>query len=175
MEAKEKISKKMNLNSFINEFEKFSDRLKGVTDPVSEQELSEYLKSTKFSLPEEYLQLLSYSNGISLTGDEIYGIGPNCLGLSLEKAYHIEHDLVGNPMPKRLIPFAPDGYGNHYCFDSKDGSVYFWQHDLSRKRNLEEPVYSDLFEMIQEVFFDWTLQQFNYDGSEKHPYGDEED
>lgn len=164
---KEKNTGQKNLKNFIREFEKFSNSLKESIGPISEKDLIDFQYSAPFSVPEEYLLLLSYSNGFSLMGDEIYGIGCNCLGLSMEDAYHIEHDLVENPMPSHIIPFSPDGAGNHYCFDSNNGHIIFWQHDLPCNINLANYVYDNLFDMIEEVFFEWTLEDWNYDGTRK--------
>lgn len=157
----------MNIKTLINEFEKFSSSIRGKTDPVSQYDLEEYINSHSFVFPNEYIQLLSYSNGISLMGDEIYGIGSTCLDRSIEEVYMIEHTLVSNPMPPSIIPFSPDGFGNHYCFNSKDDSILFWQHDLPCEVNLKNFVYPSLFCMIKEVFFDWTLANWDYDGRKR--------
>jgi hypothetical protein len=88
----------------------------------------------------------------------------------LDNLYRIEHFEVGNPMPLEFFPFSPDGGGNHYCFDlsNHDDKVYFWQHDYEYADKTEvECCNNSFYEWIQEVLIDWTLEDYNYDGSEK--------
>lgn len=157
----------------IEEFERFSDSMKAKTDPASESDIAAFEKEMSVILPKEYKQLLSYSNGIMLMGDEILGIGVSCLSQSLETTYQIEHYMVDNPMMEYLIPFSPDGYGNHYCFDLRDGTIVFWQHDLPANMNVSNHVYHNLFDMIDEVFFRWTLEYYDYSGNQIKTIGNQ--
>ena len=34
-----------------------------------------------------------------------------------------------------IVPFSPDGYGNHYCFDVKNHNIVFWEHDSDYIQN----------------------------------------
>lgn len=158
---------KMNIKQIIDEFDRFSISIKASTYPASSSDILAFEHNRSVLLPKEYKQLLSFSNGIMLMGDEIYGVGSSCLSQSLETTYHIEHYMVENPMLEYLIPFSPDGFGNHYCFDSRDGSIVFWQHDLPALANVSNHVYENLFEMIDEVFFKWTLEIYDYSGNKK--------
>lgn len=157
----------MNLKQIIKEFGRFSSTIKASTAPACESDIIAFEHNKSVILPTEYKQLLSYSNGIMLMGDEIYGVGTSCLGQSLETTYQIEHYMVENPMMEYLIPFSPDGFGNHYCFDSRNGTIVFWQHDLPACDNIANPVYGSLFEMIDEVFFKWTLEYYDYFGNKR--------
>lgn len=157
----------MTLTHIIEEFDKFSDSIKANTGPADNSDIMAFEYDRSVRLPIEYKQLLSFSNGIMLMGDEIYGVGKSCLSQSLETTYHIEHNLVDNPMVDYLIPFCPDGFGNHYCFDSRDGTIVFWQHDLPAHENVSKRVYENLFEMIDEVFFKWTLENYDYSGNKR--------
>ena len=157
--------REMTLARIIKEFERFSNSIKASTVPACDSDIIAFEQNRSVILPIEYKQLLSYSNGIMLMGDEIYGVGKSSLSQSLETTYQIEHYLVDNPMMEFLIPFSPDGFGNHYCFDSRDGAIVFWQHDLPASDNVTNRVYNNLFEMIDEVFFKWTLEHFDYSGN----------
>ena len=159
--------REMNLTQIIEEFNRFSDSIKASTNPASTSDIVYFEQHNSVLLPKEYKQLLSFSNGIMLMGDEIYGVGSSCLSQSLETTYQIEHYLVDNPMMEYLIPFSPDGFGNHYCFDSRDGTIVFWQHDLPACENVSKHVYANLFEMIEEVLFQWTLELYDYSGNKR--------
>lgn len=106
-------------------------------------------------------------------GTEILGIDRQSGDSSLDEVNKFEHYEAGNPMPAEFLPFSPDGYGNHYCFNLsklKDGicPVVFWQHDANYDdiNNVEE-CNSSFLGWIQEVMIDWTLEDTNYDGSDK--------
>ena len=127
------------------------------------------------NLPNDYNVLLRKHSGVNLYGTEINGIIqiPN-LGLtSLEQSYLFEHYEVENIMPLYLIPFSPDGGGNHYCFDTKFNNntscpIVFWQHDYTySNEDLPEVVNTTLADWIKREMIDWTLEDYNYDGSEK--------
>lgn len=163
----------MNIDRIIKEFERFSDSIKAKTNPACDSDIVAFEERLSVVLPKEYKQLLSYSNGIMLMGDEILGVGDSCLSQSLETTYQIEHYLVDNPMMEYLIPFSPDGFGNHYCFDLKDGTIVFWQHDLPASKNVSNHVYNNLFDMIDEVFFRWTLEYYDYFGNKIKAIGDQ--
>lgn len=145
----------------------FSDSIKDYTYPATVETIEIVEKKLLRSLPVEYKELLSFSNGISLMGDEIYGVGTLALGPSLETVYHFEHDEAENPMPESLIPFCPDGFGNHYCFDSINGGIVFWQHDMDYSHVKPEKVYATLYDMMQEVLIDWTLRFWDYEGNRR--------
>jgi hypothetical protein len=123
-----------------------------------------------FKLPETFKELLRQYNGINLIGTEINGIDINYGDSSLDKLYHNEHFEVEYPMPLELFPFSPDGRGNHYCFDLSlnNDKVLFWQHDFNYSDKSEIEVCNNSFlEWVKEVLIDWTLEDYNYDGSEK--------
>ncbi len=102
----------------------------------------------------------------------VYGIG-KLSPVSLESIFTIEHNEVRNKMPEYLIPFSPDGLGNHYCFDmrSRDAescSIIFWQHDLAYTDDESPEVVNASFaDWVQEVVIDWTLEDFDYNGDKK--------
>ena len=97
-------------------------------------------------------------------GTTVYGIYSDSPHMSLGRAFNIEHYEVENAMPTYLIPFSPDGGGNHYCFDStrcleESCKIVFWQHNLPySKENLPETVNNSFTEWAKEVLVDWTLE-----------------
>jgi cell wall assembly regulator SMI1 len=159
--------------SIIKELSKFSDGLLYLGPPIPGNRLEVFEKKIGFFLPSDFKYLLIKHNGISLSGTEVYGIDKALRGSSLDEVYHFEHDLVDNEMPIHYLPFSPDGFGNHYCLDlSKivDGvsPVIFWQHDYFYKNLDEVEVCNVSFtEWINEVLIAWTLEDYNYDGTEK--------
>lgn len=139
--------------------------------PGAQAPTEKFETTNKLTLPDDYKVLIKYHNGISLAGTEVYGIGTELY--DLQQCYQFEHYQVNNPMPHYLIPFSPDGAGNHYCFDTRfnDGTgcpVVFWQHDyLYNDNDPPEVVNSNLVQWINEVMIEWTLENYNYNGTRK--------
>ena len=77
--------------------------------------------------PEDYRWWLMNHN-LSDTPEPVYGI--NASSDDILRHYKIEHFEVENSMPDFLVPFCPDGWGNHYCFHKSQPGVFFWQHDM---------------------------------------------
>ncbi|MDA1525325.1 SMI1/KNR4 family protein [Bacillus cereus] len=49
---------------------------------------------------------------------------------------------VKNQLPKRIVPFMSDQFGNYICFDyrtSNEPTVVFWDHELSHQ-NIEKGI-----------------------------------
>jgi len=66
-----------------------------------------------------------------------------------------------------LIPFSPDGGGNHYCFDSTrcDGEsckVVFGSIICHTARRTSETVNNSFTEWAKEVLVDWTLEDYDH-------------
>ncbi|MBO9202781.1 MULTISPECIES: SMI1/KNR4 family protein [Niastella] len=163
----------MTINNLIEELLLFSDKIITLKAPVSEESIIAFERNHNIKLPKDYIELVRKINGLSLMGTIIYGVGEETWEFSLDKNYKLEHEEVANPMYDYLIPFSPDGGGNHYCFDTRyidDDScnVIFWQHDYPY--TVDDPpeiTNPSLTEWIKEVVIDWTLEDYNYDGSEK--------
>lgn len=160
-------------DQIIDELNKFDTRLLELRMPINDDRIRLFEKGIGFNLPLDFKYFLSIHNGISLYGTEVYGLDDKLRGLSLNKVYHFEHFEVINPMPSHFSPFSPDGRGNHYCFDLSRSDDYlcpviFWQWDFNYK-NLDEveQCYDNFMDWVQEVMINWTLEDTNYDGSEK--------
>lgn len=155
------------------ELHKFDDELVEFNPPVDPQLIIEFEKRHMVRLPNDYKKLIHLTNGFSLMGSEVLGLDPKQNVNSLENVYQFEHYKVGNPQPEYLIPFCNDGRGNHYCFDTKkinsegNSEIVFWQHDIDYSLGDPEIVNADLTEWVQEVVIDWTLEDYNYDGTKK--------
>jgi len=130
-------------------------------------------KKIEYKLPKDYKYFIKNHNGFSLSATEVYGMGNQFKDGSLDKIYNFEHNVVENPMPKYFLPFSPDGYGNHYCIDLsriENGicPIVFWQHDCNYENISEvETCNISFVEWINEVMIEWTLEGYNYDGTEK--------
>jgi hypothetical protein len=163
----------MNIFNVISELEKFSNEIFSVNEAIGEEEIIGFETRYNLKLPEDYKILIRNYNGISLYGTQAYGIKEKNGVFSLEECYLSEHYEVENEMPFYLVSFSPDGGGNHYCFDtrfndSKSCPIVFWQHDISYSdENLPEVVNPSLADWIKEVMIDWTLEDYDYDGTEK--------
>ena len=146
------------INKVLEQLHQFSEDEIEFRPPVIPEKVSAFEAKHGIVLPEDYKYLLSITNGLSLMGDYILGIGNPTTAEDLESVFHFEHFECGNPMPLHLIPFCPDGFGNHYCFDAHHGNIVFWQHDVDYTKSSPDVVYSDLSALLQEIFIDWNLE-----------------
>ncbi len=157
----------------LNELYKFSETTLSLGPPINDDRLENFEQSLGFRLPSDFKYILKMHNGISLTGTGILGLDKQLRGSSLDEVYKFEHYEVGNPMPAEFLPFSPDGFGNHYClnlskFENEICPVVFWQHDIIYDDiNDVEECNLSLLDWMQEVMIDWTLEDTNYDGSDK--------
>lgn len=158
----------MCINFILKELEKFT--VVSFEEPHEVTVIKEIEKELKIQLPQDYKELLSYSNGVSLGSTEVAGLFPVKTGVSLNKLYEVEHSLTANPMPAYLVPFSPDGAGNHYCFDTTTNnefscSIVFWQYDyIYTQDDGPEVTNSSFFQWIKEVMIDWYLENYDYNG-----------
>lgn len=156
----------------LNELYKFDNSILELGSEISDNRLEKFELQIQFTLPNTFKTLISKHNSFSLMGTVVYGIGEEFRGISFDKVYDFEHFQIGNPMPKELFPFSPDGRGNHYCLDlsePENSKVVFWQHDVNYVTKNEIEVCNDSFcSWIKEVMIDWTLKNYNYDGTDKY-------
>lgn len=161
-------SLKNKIENLMDELHKFSSAIITFNSPVSSESILEFEKQFNVVLPDDYKEFVRIHNGFELMGDTILGIfskdNPNN---NLNDCYAFEHFGTVCPMPKDLIPFSPDGYDNYYCFDSKTNSIVFWESECDYSEADPEVVYNDLYSMVHEIFIDWVLEDYNYDGSKK--------
>ena len=163
----------MNIVEIIKELEKFSSTILGLNASVKKEVIFAFERDKKIQLPLDYKTFLQKYNGITLCGTIIYGLKDISNLYSLEECYQFEHFEVDNPMPLHIVPFSPDGGGNHYCFDTNSINntscpIVFWQHDyMYTADDTPEIVNSSFVDWIKEVVIEWTLEDYNYDGTEK--------
>jgi cell wall assembly regulator SMI1 len=161
------------IKELITQLKLFSPEIIELNNPVSNEQIFEAEQKLGISLPEDYKTFIKHHNGLSLMGSVIYGISYGSGIYDLEKCYNFEHFEVDNPMPVFLVPFSPDGFGNHYCFDTKHFSkdscnIVFWQHDLEYDdENEPEIVNLSFSEWVKEVIIDWTLRDYDYEGNSR--------
>lgn len=162
---KEKL--KEQCDNFIREFEKFSSDIKSYTVGLD----SEKINKVPFKLPIDYKYILSKINAFSLMGTEVLGVDNT--KLSIEKIAYREQNETELPMPKHIIPFSSDGRGNYYCFDlnrydieSELCPIIFWQYGYSNELENLDIEYDSFVEWCNEVIIEWTLEDYNYDGTE---------
>ncbi len=162
----------MSIIRTIEELQKFSEDIIELNSPVDFLLVEAFEKKHQLILPNDYKELLTFTNGFSLMGTGILGFNDDETRYDIESLYQAEHYEVGNPQPKYLVPFHNDGRGNHYCFDTRtlnqfSCNIVFWQHDLDYSLNEPEIVNHNLADWIQEEVIDSTLEDYNYDGSER--------
>jgi cell wall assembly regulator SMI1 len=163
----------MAIKDLVIELKKFSNEILTIGLPVERALLTEFETKYNVVLPNDYKELLHECNGVNLYGTQILGISKIEGEYALGECYKIEHYEVQNPMPLYLIPFSPDGRGNHYCFDTRFNDetscpIVFWQHDYAYSENDSPEITNQgLADWIQEVMIDWILEDYNYDGTEK--------
>jgi len=157
----------------LKELYKFSNDVITFGEPINDDRLENFEKSIGFSLPTDFKNILKKHNGISILGKEILGYDKQFQSSSLEQVYQFEHFEVANKMPPEYVPFSPDGRGNHYCLDlsrcdSDISPIVFWQWDFQYDNTNEiETCNYSFIEWVKEVMIEWTLEDYNYDGSEK--------
>jgi len=161
------------ISDVFEEVQKFSPTLYQLHEAVDGDKIDSFEQRYKISLPNDYKLFLSKTNGIDFMGVVVYGINDDTIFNSMDGSYIFEHYEAGNPMPFNLIPFSPDGAGNHYCFDSnsctnESSKIIFWQHDLSYDLNNPPEVVNESFaEWVKEVVINWTLEEYDYNGNRR--------
>jgi len=161
----------MNINGIIQELTLFSEKIITLNGPVSHESIFAFESEYNIKLPEDYLAFVRKINGLSLMGTIVYGVGEESWQFSLNKNYKFEHKEVANPMYDYLVPFSPDGGGNHYCFDTRTSNgdscnVIFWQHDYPYTVDDPPEITNNSFAAwMKQVVIDWTLEDYDYNGN----------
>lgn len=157
----------------IKELSRFSAEILFLGNNICDERLEQFESEIKFDLPEDFKYILKKHNGFSLSGTQVYGLDKEFRGASINEIYRFEHHEVDNKMPSYILPFSPDGRGNHYCLNlSKNNNgicpVIFWQWDLKNILiDQREECNDNFISWVKEVMIEWTLEDYNYDGSEK--------
>lgn len=152
------LEERLNIDSIIQRIQDFKEEYVECFDPISDDALQLAQENIPFQLPADYIRLLQVSNGILICGDEVLGI--NHKPFDLIKAYKTEHEATQVYMPSHIVPFAPDGRGNYYCFDFHKGNqIVFWvaNHQYSEE-DKPEVVNSDFCDWFNEVMIDWCIE-----------------
>ncbi len=157
----------------LREVLKFSPKMFTLHEGIEEYRIIQFEKNHNVVLPNDYKMFLKKTNGLDFMGIVVFGIYDGSAYFSLDKSYKFEHYDVDNAMPMNLIPFSPDGGGNHYCFDSSNCDsnsckIVFWQHDLVYTlHNPPEIVNGSFTKWMKEVIIDWTLEDYDYEGNKR--------
>lgn len=163
--------------NIYKELSSFSEDMIELGLPILDNRIELFENKINFKLPTDFKFFLKKYNGLSLNGNIIYGLDSVYKESSLDKVYDFEHYKAANKMYSNFLPFSPDGMGNHYCLDlarivtDKNNSVcpiVFWQFDLEYDSINEVEVCNSTFnDWVKEVLIEWTLENYNYDGTEK--------
>lgn len=167
------IENNLDLQNVLNELKKFSKEILTLNPPLKDLNLLfQFERKYNLKLPDDFKYLLSLHNGIDLMGTSIYGFDGD---ENIESIYEFEHYQVVFPQYDYLVPFSNDGRGNFYCLDTsgycnikKSCPIVFWASNyLYNSDDQPEVTNASLSDWIKEVMIDWTLESFNYDGTEK--------
>ena len=161
------------MEKVINELLKFSDEILNLNSPIEDDRINIFENKFKIILPNDFKKFISKINGFTLMGNNVYGFDEN-LNESIEKVYQFEHFEVNFPQYDYLVPFCNDGRGNFYCLDTSKNNndetcpIIFWVSNYEYStEDTPEIVNNSFIEWINEVIIDWTLESYNYDGSDK--------
>lgn len=105
-------------------------------DGATESEVAELERELGVTLPASYRRFLQ-EFGFTFWPDFVYGIAHGKLpGMRVLWQTRIERHEVEPPLPAHLVPFSPDGWGNHYCLDTAqlaegECPVVFWDHEAA--------------------------------------------
>lgn len=162
-------TKKDSMNDLYGKLLLFDSNLIELFTLARSNIVHEFETFTKLDLPQDYIDFLHFTNGMSLMGDIIYGIYPEDtkVPFNLMVHYHIEHTEVDNVMYPNLIPFSPDGFGNHYCFDTIANNIVFWQHDYNYFDDKPDFVCDSFTDFLRDIIIGWTLEEYDYHGNPK--------
>lgn len=160
----------ISINDVICQLKKFSVDILEWKTPIDKQRILNFENEFYVKLPDEFVILLKETNGFSLMGFEIIGFSRSNCEYGLEETYRFEHFDVENIMPSYIVPFSPDGYGNHYCFDVKNHNIIFWEHDSDYTQYEPIVVCKTLAFFLQKIIIDEILKDYDYEGSEIDDY-----
>ncbi|MBX3417032.1 MAG: SMI1/KNR4 family protein [Pirellulaceae bacterium] len=105
--------------------------------------------------PFDYESYLRTYGWVRLIYDELYGLGDSVPAhLNLITNTLRERTDFCPRLPNHLVPFMPDGAGNHYCLDlsrteSGNCPVVFWDHDEGEDQTPS---------IVAKSFSDWIVE-----------------
>jgi len=160
------------INDVIKELQKFSDEMFEANSPLVEADLKAFETKYKILLPTQFVNFLNTYNGFNLMGNQLMGFMGN--ENSIDAVYAKEH----GPMPKHVVPVLHDGSGSYYCLDISENTaertetcaVIYWESGYRYTADDAPETVNDSFcEFVKEVFIDWTLEDYDYEGNEISP------
>jgi hypothetical protein len=161
------------MEKIIDELSKFSKEILDLGSNIKDMRVEEFEIQRGLTLPNDFKQFIKRVNGFSLMGTEVYAFDKE-KSESIEMVYQFEHFEVIIPQYLHLIPFSPDGRGNFYCLDTSkllandSCHIVFWVSNYEyTETDIPENTHENFLDWVQEVVIDWTLEDYNYDGSEK--------
>lgn len=121
---------------------------------ASDEEVARCEEQLAVSLPNSY-KLFLREFGFALWPECICGVRPRDPALDVLLVAEAERHEVEPEMPYHLIPFYPDGCGNHYCLDTSrlvDGEcpVVFWNHELDEDQQPPK-THASLLDWLEEA------------------------
>ncbi|MFJ1430338.1 SMI1/KNR4 family protein [Capnocytophaga canimorsus] len=145
------------MKQIFNTINAFKEEYVELFPPISDEEIKQLETILNVNLPNDFLTFLKFSNGIAIAGDEVLGFGNK--NNDLIAVYEREHNEVQYPMFEYIIPFAPDGGGNFYCFDKNNNNIVFWVSNYQYTDNDKPEIVYKSFKMwFQEVMIDWVIK-----------------
>jgi len=151
--------------------QKFASYCVTINKPVEELDYKAFESKYELNLPIDFKRLLKLSNGFGLFGVEVFGMNAND-PIGIEQVYEYEHKVRSPTMPKYLVPFSPDGAGNHYCFDTMKANgdscwIVFWEGRYSYSNNdLPEVTHKTFREWVMDIIVEETLKNYDFNGND---------
>lgn len=130
----------------------------------SEDQIRQCETALGVSFPESYRWFLRHFTA-SEWPDPVYGtqplMGPDIVTVTLE-----ERGRAQAPLPQPLVPFGPDGNGNHHCLDTAQMSegecpVVFWNREAGADQlpKLTHPTFLHWLEERIEWELEWEAEE----------------
>lgn len=161
------------MRKIIEELMKFSSDILSLGHPIEDNRIENFELKFGVNLPSEFKTFMKKFNGLDMMGTEVLPFD-SLIENSIEGTYYYEHNKTIQPQSKELVTFSPDGRGNFYCLDTSkinnNGTcpVVFFQSLYLYSENDRPEVCNETFaDWVGEVVIEWTLEDYNYDGSEK--------
>lgn len=161
----------MTFAEVINEINQFTEDFIEKGKSIQDDRIEIFEEDCGYKLPEDFRLFMKTINGLMLNGNVLLPFKTKSEKGGIESYF----EIYKNHIPKGYIPISPDGAGNVYClcFDpllaiNRDYVIIFWQHNYLYTDNDPPEVCNTSFgEFIKEVFIDWTLEDYYYDGRPK--------
>ena len=141
--------------------------------PASAEVIKEAEAELGVTFPESYRLFLGQFSGGGLPF-EIYGVEPQALPEGQDYYFQnvvgmteSEREEVEPSLPLFLIPFTPNGMGDHWCLDTSrlvgsECPVIFWNHEIDEQQELRQ-THATFLDWLEEMASSEDIQEYYQD------------